>query len=259
MKSGFTKALQALLPGQPGKPAKRRRKAVIEGVLLVSFPKSGRTWVRVMLDRLGLHLTYSHDDSDHSKQVPFPALDHDKSRYRESRVTFLLRDPRDVVVSGYFQAAKRLGLYEGTISDFIRDERHGIEKIVRFNQAWLAARSQPKDFLLLKYEDFHADAARELQKIVRFLDVGGITEEDLAATVRHAKFENMKRLERSGGFDGTYGDILRPADPDDPESFKTRKGKVGGYSDYLSAEDIAFCDRVLKRLDYWRLVREADG
>ena len=35
---------------------------------------------------------------------------------------------------------------------------------------------------------------------------------------------------------------LRPADPHNPESFKVRRGKVGGYVDYLSSEDIAYVD-----------------
>jgi hypothetical protein len=31
----------------------------------------------------------------------------------------------------------------------------------------------------------------------------------------------------------------------DPESYKTRRGKVGGYVDYLTAEDIAFIDQTV--------------
>lgn len=40
---------------------------------------------------------------------------------------------------------------------------------------------------------------------------------------------------------------LRPADPHNPESFKVRRGKVGGYVDYLSSEDIAYVDAYIDR------------
>ncbi|TIP61683.1 MAG: hypothetical protein E5X55_36270 [Mesorhizobium sp.] len=50
---------------------------------------------------------------------------------------------------------------------------------------------------------------------------------------------------------------MQPRDPDDPESFKVRKGKVGGYLDYLSTDDVAFCDDVLARLDYWKRLDDA--
>src|SRR5688572_6892842 len=34
--------------------------------VVVSFPKAGRTWLRVMLDELGLPFDYRHDGSTHS-------------------------------------------------------------------------------------------------------------------------------------------------------------------------------------------------
>ncbi len=49
-----------------------------------------------------------------------------------------------------------------------------------------------------------------------------------------SRFENMQKLEAAGAFDSN---ILHPGDVRDPESFKVRRGKVGGYREYLSAED----------------------
>ena len=34
---------------------------------------------------------------------------------------------------------------------------------------------------------------------------------------------------------------LQPTDAADEESYKVRRGKVGGYVDYLDQQDIAFC------------------
>jgi hypothetical protein len=42
---------------------------------------------------------------------------------------------------------------------------------------------------------------------------------------------------------------LHPGDVRDPESFKVRRGKVGGYREYLSAEDQQFAEAALTKLD----------
>jgi len=41
---------------------------------------------------------------------------------------------------------------------------------------------------------------------------------------------------------------LTPANPSDPESFKVRKGKVGGYAEYLSKDDISWLSERLADL-----------
>ncbi|MGB3794951.1 MAG: hypothetical protein WA957_01445, partial [Alteraurantiacibacter sp.] len=40
---------------------------------------------------------------------------------------------------------------------------------------------------------------------------------------------------------------LRPADPENLDSFKVRRGKVGGFVDYFSDEDIAYIDDYIDR------------
>jgi hypothetical protein len=39
---------------------------------------------------------------------------------------------------------------------------------------------------------------------------------------------------------------LKPGDKNDPESYKTRRGKVGGYIDYLSSEEIEYLNQKMK-------------
>jgi hypothetical protein len=61
-----------------------------------------------------------------------------------------------------------------------------------------------------------------------------------------SRFENMQKLEAAGAFDSN---ILHPGDVRDPESFKVRRGKVGGYREYLSAGDQQFSAAAMKELD----------
>jgi hypothetical protein len=227
-----------------------------DSAILVSFPKSGRTWLRVMLDAAGLSIDYTHDFSGHRGQRHFSELGGDKSGYQDRRVIFLVRDPRDVVVSGYFQATKRLGVYEGPISEFIRDPKHGIEKIVIFNSEWLAAAKVPQDFCLIQYEEMHARLSEVLERVIRFANPSHAMP-DLAKIIEIGRFENMREKETSGEFAKAYGGILEPGDITDPESFKCRKGKVGGYDEYLSADDIAYCDQVMRDHRYMEFLDEA--
>jgi len=61
-----------------------------------------------------------------------------------------------------------------------------------------------------------------------------------------SRFENIQTLEASAAFDSK---ILHPGDVRDPESFKVRRGKVGGYREYLSAEDQKYAADALAELD----------
>jgi hypothetical protein len=64
--------------------------------------------------------------------------------------------------------------------------------------------------------------------------------------VEFAAFENLKRLEASNFFKNSR---LSPTNPDDPDSFKVRRGKVGGYLDYFDERQIAEMeDRVRSQL-----------
>ena len=55
-------------------------------------------------------------------------------------------------------------------------------------------------------------------------------------------FDNLRALESKGFF--RQGG-LRLRNPDDPESFKVRRAKVGGYRDYFTAEQAAELERLV--------------
>lgn len=216
---------------------------------VVSFPKSGRTWLRVMLDELKLDAKYTHDGSSHAHSGHVETLEPASEAFAGKTVVFLFRDPRDTVVSGYFQTTKRLGGYDGTISDFVRDPHHGIEKIIRFNMEWLARGAELGRFHAVTYEDLKADTVGALAVIIGFVGAERQAEE-ITAVVDEAAFEKMQARERSGELAERYGRILAPGDSSDPQSFKVREGIVGGFRKHLNEDDVAFCNDVLARLGY---------
>ena len=242
-------------------------------VYVVSHPKCGRTWLRMLLgkvlcDQFSLDEKYIlntikltlmagtptvnwiHDGSGSwspgsrtgSRFVRFVA---DKSIFQSKKVIFLCREPKDVMVSSYFHTTKRHGYhFKGGISEFIRTREHGIEKLVDFYKLWYKNRTVPKDFLVIKYEDLKADPHQTLKTVLDFIGIQGIEAETIDKAVEFASFNNMKKLEKNKS---TKYKVLQPGDKNDSESYKVRKGKVGGYTEYLNQADIDYIDRTIAR------------
>ncbi|MEQ9661054.1 MAG: sulfotransferase domain-containing protein [Parasphingopyxis sp.] len=225
--------------------------------VLLAFPKSGRTWVRYMLDQLGADFHVSHGGAAHIAKQPFEAVLCGPAVYRACRVLFLLRDPRDTAVSGFFQATRRKRFYEGDMAAFLRDPLHGLEKIIRFNLLWSRAGETISDFEVIRYERMRRDAHEEFARAARFVLERDSDEAAVEAAVEAGKYDNMRRVERSGEGQRLYGAGLRPRDPADPDSYKVRRGVVGGWRDYFSDADTAYAEELFDEHSYRSLL--ADG
>lgn len=230
-------------------------------IFLISYPKCGRTWLRLMIGKalaLNFHIedanplrlnrlakTYSeiprinivHDDNPHWK-TPVQLLK-SKEEYRGKKVILLVRDVRDVVVSMYFQVAKRDIGYRGEISSFLREPTGSLDTILAFYKIWYENLEVPEDVLLVRYEDIHEDAERELRRVLDFIGVSDVSDEAVREAVLFSSFDNMRQMEVNDDLDSG---MLRPGNGNDEESFKTRKGKVGGYVEYFNEEDLRYLD-----------------
>ena len=98
------------------------------------------------------------------------------------------------------------------------------------------------DSLVIRYEDLRGDTPRELRRLASFLTLEP-SDAIVDAVVEYAAFENMKQREAEKSSDS---DRLRPTDVSNPDSFKTRRGKVGGWSDYFDDTQCAEIDRIVE-------------
>ncbi len=249
----------------------RRADAVI-----VSFGKSGRTWLRVMLSRFygvrhGLprgslmgfdnlarkhpqipRLLFTHDNylSDYTGHKQ------DKSDYLRHKVVLLVRDPADVAVSQYFQWShrmkarkKRINAYPAhgskmDIADFVLDGGCVLQRIIDFTNLWAAEAARFQDSLkILRYEDLRSDPGGKLTELLEFLGTPGQASE-VSEAVEFASVNNMRRMERGRSFRGG-GRRMRAGDEANPDSYKVRRAKVGGYVDYFNAGEIARIDGMI--------------
>ncbi|MDJ0866576.1 MAG: sulfotransferase domain-containing protein [Myxococcota bacterium] len=243
-------------------------------VALVSYGKSGRTWLRVLLSRfyqqsLGLPAgSVLGFDNFHALNPAIPRIffTHDtylgdytgnagsKRDFYGKRVVLLVRSPQDVAVSQFFQWKFRMRQHKIDINDFpagregsdvsmfefVMGDMAGLPRIVDFMNLWAREAAAVGEVLVVRYEDLKADTERELDRIVRFVG-SAASESAVREAVRFASVENMREQERQGGL-WPFGGRYRPGDRDNPDSYKVRRAVVGGYRDYFSDEEVAEID-----------------
>ena len=233
--------------------------------VIVSFPKSGRTWLRAMLSGY-YQVSYGIDrkemlgSTNYHKQnnkIPTIMFTHDnylknytkepdsKAPYYDKKVILLVRDPRDVAVSWYHTRRFRpnplkrhVGIREvgENVPNMFAFVFGGLERIIGYMNVWERERVRIKGFLMVRYEDLRADPAEVLARVLDFLGTPG-SDEALAQAVSYASFENMRKMEQTQAF-GAGDRKMAPADRSDLRSYKVRRAKVGGYRDYFTEEQV---------------------
>lgn len=220
---------------------------------IVSYPSSGRTWLRIMLAELGAKPRFTHANSRLRSGSTPENVAGDIAEHYHRRVLFLLRDPRDTLASNYNHVTRGHHTWQGDFKTFIREPHYGLERMLAFHTAWLSARDRfRRGFRVETYEDLRTDTAGTLARIVEFLGVPGITVAEIEFAAARNQFENMQRREISGELNARF----TSRDVSDPLARRVRRGKVGGHADVMDVEDLAYCDALLEKYDYARLVAE---
>lgn len=200
-------------------PAGRNLTVLPGDVFVVSYPKSGNTWTRFLLGNLiyedepvtfanvesRLPSLYLHSDRK-LRRLPRILKSHDCFDPRYETIIYIVRDPRDVVVSAYHYAIK-LGVVSETypIDEFVPALLDGsFESGLLVNPrwgswydnvaSWLAMQHNRK-LLLLRYEDMIDDPQRELVRVADFLGLEA-TPERLARAIRLSSADHMRELEK---------------------------------------------------------------
>lgn len=230
---------------------------------IASYPKSGRTWLRFILANyfdlvfdlglaIDLHSMFQVIPNDQLDEVrgrrafrferrpgmPFLFASHAPYRralFAGKRVLFMLREPKDLMVSAYFHKARHGGGYQGGIKPFLRDPQHGIADYVRYSNRW-AERLGAHPHLVTSYERLAADSEQVVLAVLGLFEVR-VDRAALAEAVARSRFERMRALEVAKGVAGHQYD--RGA----AEASRMRKGKIGGFGDHLDDDDVAFVDQ----------------
>ena len=232
--------------------------------VVVSFPKSGRTFVRAMLARL----YQRRFGIDERGLLEFPMLRHapaeaprvlfthagdamrppqairvDPSDYARAKLVLIVRHPGDIAVSRYFHLKHRSRdparreLTEQPIEDFVWTEQGGIPSIVAFLNHFVAI----PGVTVIRYADFVNEPEVALQQLARAIGLE-VAREDIADAVQFASLPNLRAREKEGYFTSAR---LRPARSGDARSGKVRSGTIGGYRD-LPPDSVARIDEYVR-------------
>jgi hypothetical protein len=129
------------------------------------------------------------------------------------------------------------------IFDFLMNREVGLPEIIAFLETWERELPRVRDSVVVRYEDMRADPEQALRRVLSFLGTPG-TDEQIRAAVAYAAYDNMKRLEQKRVF-WLSGLRLRPGHRGNPQSYKVRRAKVGGWRDYLDDQQAGAIDGLL--------------
>jgi hypothetical protein len=294
LSDGVKKAL-ILIPTQP-LPAKTRvaiRRKHLAGLelakahranfLIIGHPKSGNTWLKVMISRL-YQLRYDLPESklintdEFARKIPeIPRLAATNGYYsyegevgkllacgaadnplRHKPVLFLARNPIDIAVSWYHQFTKRQSRAKQELINHWVDnpiDRHTVEmwEFVRHSDIGLPS--------LIEYQNTWARNVNELEHgmLSRYEDLRSepvttlhkitqlmgesFSEEEIRAAVEWGSFDNLQKMETSGTFKQGGMKLVNAGDP---STYKVRRGKVGGYRDDFDGEQVAELEALVR-------------
>ncbi|MGA7220237.1 MAG: sulfotransferase domain-containing protein [Candidatus Sulfotelmatobacter sp.] len=226
-----------------------------DDAFLIAFPKSGNTWTRFLVgnliysdrkvDFLNIPQLIPHFDvmpKGFFAKMPRPRIlnCHEPFRPHYRRVIYVVRDPRDVVVSLFhFQRKRRIiednYSLDKFVSRFVAGDTPRPARLGSWEQnvtSWLAMRQNDPQFLLLRYEDMLRETGPALVKIANLLGIDA-TPERIEKAVARSSANEMRNLEKAQGAEWHQSKGTRQDIP------FVRAAQSGGWKTALSRNAVA--------------------
>ena len=209
-------------------------------MVIVSYPKSGRTWLKVLLEWYQeisgttlpkitwTHLGYGHDNAVEVNSFLFS--------HRDVPRVLLTRDLADSLVSYYHDDRTRnpsrlIGC--SNINDYVKEHVTHITEFYR-------KAGKINYHLQVSYEEMHQNTEETVKPIIELL-MGEVDHAALKQAVRECVFSKLQQSERSGKID------MRVSKAHMSRGFyKTRKGKVGSAKDELNSDTYEWLQKEIK-------------
>lgn len=188
-----------------------------DDTFIVSYPRSGNTWMRFLIANLlfpNQTISFANIESlipdaeaissRHMKRIRGPRIikSHQYFDHRYPKVLYLVRDPRDVLLSYYHFSRK----YRHIGDDFpLETYIHRIATGTLHKTAWgtwgenvgswLGARLGRPNFLLVRYEDLVVHTQSQLERVAYFFGVPH-SPQALREAIAKSSATNLRDLEK---------------------------------------------------------------
>jgi len=223
--------------------------------IVISHPNSGRNWVediigeyrRTVLSLPAIEFTHDIMEPPFDDILPWQDMVEVSTNpirklgkalaYEGKPIVVLSRDPRDVIVSYFYQKTVRepwlhkLGIinrlpnFTGNIDEFIEHDIYGIKHLILFMN--LMAHWIKKGAYDLRYEAMHEDIELEMVNLLNHIGVERVNRKKLNKAIAKCTFERVRKAEENE---------IGKKPPEGARKY--RSGKVGTYKDELSSDMI---------------------
>jgi hypothetical protein len=109
--------------------------------------------------------------------------------------------------------------------------------------------------MILSYELLRNNTLLEMQRTLKFLDRMQ-PDSEVRRVIHEMEFSKMQSKERQGVYASKYGRALLPRDLEDKNTYKVRRGQIGGYVDELQDKTIQSLNDLLSEREYIRKMSE---
>lgn len=227
-------------------------------VILVSYPKSGNTWVRnIIANYIGIteldkkEITFKELDEimpglgrdNYFKPWPYliPKFCATHFKYlfffKKTRNVLVIRDPRDVMVSYfYYINNKKNDYYFDDLFDLLIHPEFGLENWFKHTNSWM----NKVDFVIV-YEEMLDNDTLIIQEMFDLLTIK-YNEEILHKAIKNSRFDKFKKIEETHGHSNP--ETIK-------EEFKfARKGISGDYINHFDDKCYQYYEAALKKYGF---------
>lgn len=232
-----------------------------QDVYLVSFPRSGNTWVRfilcnyLILNELDIKeindfkmledLTPAFGAYNLLRRWPYKSIPRFVKTHkpfnsflsRPQNNIYIMRDPREIMVSYYhFMVARTHAPYRKDFSQFIHDTRYGLPACIKHYNSW-----RNHLILVLHYEKLKEQTYLFMRSIFSTLGIS-INEDTLKEAISLSSIEHMKLIEDKSGL--AFPELSQ-------SSFRSiGEGEKRQWQNYFSVNDHAFYHKICKESNF---------
>lgn len=226
-------------------------------IWLASFPRVGSTWVRfVLCNLISLSELDGREVDFHFLDATMPALGESNllatwqirtvPRFVKThqsyhlllfaiprRAVYIIRDPRDVMVSYYhFLQTHALETFSRSFTQFIRHPRYGLRACIKHYLSW-----EPHVTVLIRYEALREDPQAEFRKMFSSLQIP-VHNDLLWSSVERSSFEKVRSFETTSGLSRQHNTKA--------EFRFARRGEPKQWVEYFSEKDASYYHQVCR-------------